>query len=136
MGFIKATRQYTETWRIPYLYPEYDWLECLMRNVISGRDKRTYYSSRVIQRWLKNNANQGDPFFVFVNFKTVHNSYQPPRAYRRLYETKSPNVDMRKVNYYSKKGGYSYMGLCAGDDRGGVCPGRIMVRGRGRLSRF
>jgi arylsulfatase A-like enzyme len=80
-----------------------------MRNVVSGRDKRTYYSNRIIQRWLKKNANQGDPFFVFVNFKTVHNSYQPPRAYRRKFESKSPNVDMRKVTYYSKKGGYSYM---------------------------
>ena len=108
-GFHKGYQEYTETWRIPYLHLEYDWLDCLTRNAISGRDKRTYYSNRIIQRWLKNNANQGDPFFVFVNFKTAHNSYQPPRAYRRKFETKSPNVDMRKVNYYSKKGGYSYM---------------------------
>ena len=61
-----------------------------MRNVILGRDKRTYYSSRVIQRWLKNNASQADPFFMFVNFKTVHNSYQPPRAFRRRYEVNPP----------------------------------------------
>jgi arylsulfatase A-like enzyme len=108
-GFHKGFQEYIETWRIPYFHLEYDWMECLMRNVIWGRDKRTYYTSRVIQRWLKKNANTTDPFFVFVNFKTVHNSYQPPRSFKRKFEARYPNADMRKVKYYSKKGGYSYM---------------------------
>jgi arylsulfatase A-like enzyme len=108
-GFHKGFQEYVETWRIPYLHLEYDWIKCLTRNALFGRDKRTYYTSRAIQRWVTKHATETDPFFVFVNFKTVHNSYQPPRAFRRRFETKYPNVDMRKVNYYSKKGGYSYM---------------------------
>jgi arylsulfatase A-like enzyme len=109
-GFHKGFQKYIELWRIPYLYPEYDWMDCLMRNVIFGRDKRTYYTNRVIQRWLRANWRGTDPFFIFLNYKTAHNSYQPPRAFKRRFESRpGPGVDMRKVKFYSREGGYPYM---------------------------
>jgi arylsulfatase A-like enzyme len=109
-GFHRGFQEYVETWRIPYLHLEYDWLLCLANNLISGRDKRTFYSNRLMQRWLKKNFSTSQPFFMFVNYKTVHNRYQPPRAFRRKFEQRHPNTDMRKATYFSKKGGYSYMG--------------------------
>jgi len=109
-GFHKGFQEYLELWRIPYLYPEYDWMDCLMRNLLFGRDKRTYYTNRVIQRWLRANWRGTDPFFIFLNYKTAHNQYQPPRAFKRKFESRpGPGVDMRKVKYYSRKGGYPYM---------------------------
>lgn len=109
-GFHKGFQEYIELWRIPYLYPEYDWIECLMRNLLFGRDKRTYYTNRVIQRWLRANWRGTDPFFIFVNYKTAHNQYQPPRIFKRRFGVKpGPGVNMRKVRFYSRKGGYPYM---------------------------
>jgi arylsulfatase A-like enzyme len=110
-GFHRGFQDYVELWKIPYLYPEWDWLECLGRNVLFGRDKKTLYTNRVIQRWLRKSAGGRDPFYVFVNYKTVHNRYQPPFAYRRRFGVSPrPGVDMKKVKYYSRNGGYSYMG--------------------------
>jgi arylsulfatase A-like enzyme len=109
-GFHKGFQEFVETWRIPYFHLEYEWIVCLMHNLISGRDKRTFYSNRVIQRWLKKNFSPTKPFFVFVNYKTVHNRYQPPRTFRKIFEQRQPNTDLRKATYFSKKGGYSYMG--------------------------
>jgi arylsulfatase A-like enzyme len=109
-GFHRGFQEYVETWRIPYVHLEYDWLLCLAKNIISGRDKRTLYSNRLMQRWLRKNFSADQPFFMFVNYKTVHNRYQPPRSFRRKFEQRHPNADMRKATYFSKKGGYSYMG--------------------------
>ncbi|MGH7797288.1 MAG: sulfatase family protein [Candidatus Binatia bacterium] len=109
-GFHKGFQKYIELWRIPYLYPEYDWMDCLLRNLLFGRDKRTYYTNRVIQRWLRANWRGTDPFFIFLNYKTAHNSYQPPRAFKRRFQSRSgPGIDMRKVKFYSREGGYPYM---------------------------
>jgi len=108
-GFHRGFQEYVETWRIPYLHLEYDWLECLARNILFGRDKLTHYTNRVIQRWLKAHARGPEPFFAFVNFKTVHNSYQPPYAFKRQFELKGFGGDLRKAKDYSKRDGYSYM---------------------------
>jgi len=108
-GFDKGFQDTVELWRIPYWKPEYDWLACLARNMLFGRDKMTYYSNKVMQRWLSANSRGPDPFFLFVNYKTAHNSYHCPRPFRQQFETASPGVDRRKAEHYSNKGGYSYM---------------------------
>lgn len=108
-GFDKGFQDTVELWRIPYWKLEYDWLECLARNLLLGRDKMTYYSNRVMQRWLRANGRGPDPFFIFVNYKTAHNSYHCPRPFRQQFEIASPGVDRRKAEHYSNKGGYSYM---------------------------
>jgi arylsulfatase A-like enzyme len=109
-GFHRGFQEFVETWRIPYFHLEYDWIKCLAHNLVSGRDKRTFYSNRLMQRWLGKNFSTTQPFFMFVNYKTVHNRYQPPRTFRKKFETRDPAADMRKATYFSKKGGYSYMG--------------------------
>jgi arylsulfatase A-like enzyme len=108
-GFHRGFQEYIETWKIPYLHLEYDWLVALGRNVIVGKDKRSYYTSRVVRRWLRNHDSREKPFFVFVNYKTAHNSYPAPRPYRKAFEVNVKNVDRAKALYYSKKGGYSYI---------------------------
>lgn len=109
-GFHKGFQEYVELWPIPYLYWEYDWLKCLVRNILFGRDRRARYTNTVMQRWLKKNFSQSDPFFIFVNYKAAHNSYHRiPHTFRRRFETKAPGIDMKKVRYYAAKGGYSYM---------------------------
>ena len=108
-GFEKGFQDFTELWRIPRFHLEYDWLTCLARNFLFGRDKRTYYTNRVLQRWLKDNYSHTDPFFIFVNYKTLHNTYSPPPEFRRRFEHRNPGIDMDKVRYYSRRGGYSYM---------------------------
>jgi len=109
-GFHKGFQEYSELWRIPYLYPEYDWLKCLTWNIFCGRDRRTRYTNTVMKRWLKANFNKTDPFFIFVNYKAAHNSYHHiPWVFRWRFESKSPGIDRQKVKYYSAKGGYSYM---------------------------
>jgi arylsulfatase A-like enzyme len=109
-GFHKGFQESTELWRLPYLHPEYDWLKCLVWNAVFGRDRRTRYTNTVLTRWLKKNISTTTPFFIFVNYKAAHNSYhQIPWRFRRRFEKKSHGIDMRKVRYYSSKGGYSYM---------------------------
>jgi arylsulfatase A-like enzyme len=109
-GFHKGFQDYNELWRIPYLYPEYDWLKCLVWNILCGRDRRTRYTNTIMKRWLKANYSETEPFFIFVNYKAAHNSYHHiPWMFRRKFETKAPGIDMKKVTYYSAKGGYSYM---------------------------
>lgn len=109
-GFHKGFQEYNELWRLPYLYPEYDWLKCLLWNILCGRDRRTCYTNVVMKRWLKANFSKTDPFFIFVNYKAAHNSYHHiPWVFRRKFETKSPGIDRKKATYYSAKGGYSYM---------------------------
>jgi arylsulfatase A-like enzyme len=63
-----------------------------------------------MRRWLKSNFHKGDPFFAFINFKAAHNRYEPPQPFKRKYEIASVELNRKKAEYYSNKGGYSFMG--------------------------
>jgi arylsulfatase A-like enzyme len=106
-GFDRGFQETVETWRIPYAHPDGDWLASLALNALLGPDKRTRYTNRVVRRWLA--AEPREPFFVFVNYKTAHNRYQSPRPFRRRFERRAPGIDLEKVRYYSREGGYPYM---------------------------
>jgi arylsulfatase A-like enzyme len=107
--FHRGFQEYVETWRIPYLRLEREWLAGLARNLIVGRDKLSFYTNRIIRRWLDHNLDGRQPFFVFANFKTAHNPYLPPRPFKRRFEIRPAGVDLGRARRYSRAGGYTYM---------------------------
>jgi arylsulfatase A-like enzyme len=109
-GFDRGFQETVELWRIPHLNWEYDWLNCLTWNAIHGKDTRSRYATKALQRWLKSNFQKSNPFFAFINFKAAHNRYEPPQPFKREFEIASAELNRKKAQYYSNKGGYSYMG--------------------------
>ncbi|MGH7965527.1 MAG: sulfatase-like hydrolase/transferase, partial [Candidatus Binatia bacterium] len=108
-GFDKGFQDTIELWRIPRWHLEYDWLKCRARNFLLGSDKKTYYTNAVMQRWLTANFRGTDPFFIFANYKTAHNSYYDcPRLLPRQSEIQSHRVNKEKAIQFSRGGGYSY----------------------------
>jgi arylsulfatase A-like enzyme len=109
-GFQQGFQESVELFRLPRL--KWDWahLKSVARNALLGRDKRSYLANCLIKRWLARQVESGAPFFVFVNYKTAHNRYQPPAPFRRRFEIPPrPDQDLEKLRYFSKNGGYPYM---------------------------
>jgi arylsulfatase A-like enzyme len=119
-GFHRGFQDYIEVFRLPYLKFDFAYLESSARNLLLGRDKRSYLINRLVKRWLTQNAVKDEPFFVFVNYKTAHNRYQAPWPFRKRFEVKpDPDQDKKKLDYFSDGGGYPYMArkfeMSAGD---------------------
>lgn len=93
-GFHKGFQEYTELWRIPRFHPEYDWLACQAQNVLFGRDRRTSYTTRVVQRWLKANARHSDPITSSLLVLTVRRSSITSQKTQGKRRTEPANCQM------------------------------------------
>lgn len=88
-GFGRGFDQFHETYRIQ---PSSDFLRTaitdpdsvaqLAYSLSKGHDNYTYYKTRRLTRWITAGT---APFFGFVNFKTAHHPYNPPRPYKSLF---------------------------------------------------
>lgn len=48
-----------------------------------GPDKKTLYKFDALKRWIA--EDKETPFFAFINAKTAHNPYNPPRPYKSMF---------------------------------------------------
>ena len=88
-GFGRGFDQFHETYRIQ---PSKDFLRTAIQDpdtlsqlafsLIKGHDNYTHYKIRRLTKWI---AAGEDPFFAFVNFKTAHHPYNPPRPYKSQF---------------------------------------------------
>jgi arylsulfatase A-like enzyme len=110
-GFHRGFDHFTELFRIPYVSFDRVAAISLLRNLVWGRDGRSYHSSRLLKNWLRRRVgNHEQPFFAFLNYKAAHNSYRSPRPFRGRFEI-SPvaGQDARKLRHYANGGAYPYM---------------------------
>lgn len=88
-GYDKGFDSFHETYRVR---PQAEFVNTLLRDRsatkqllfsgIRGHDNYTLYKFDRLQRWIR--SDEG-PFFAFVNCKTAHNPYNPPRPYKRAF---------------------------------------------------
>jgi len=88
-GYDRGFDEFHETYRVS---PSADFLGTLARDRsalkqllysgVYGHDNYTLYKFDRLQRWLRAGD---DPFFAFVNCKTAHNPYNPPRPYKEAF---------------------------------------------------
>jgi len=97
-GFGQGFDEFHETYRIR---PSKDFLQTAIKDPASlsqlaysltkGHDNYTHYKTRRVTKWI---AADTDPFFAFVNFKTAHHPYNPPRPYKSMFsEVERPPVE-------------------------------------------
>lgn len=109
-GFHRGFDDYVEMFRLPYFQLDLGIMETSAKSLLLGRDKRSGLINKLVKRWLANKADPDTPFFAFINYKTAHSRYQSPWPFRRRFEIKpSATQDKKKLDYFSKSGGYSYM---------------------------
>lgn len=109
-GFHRGFHDFIEMFRLPYFKLDFGFIETSARNVLLGRDKRSGLVNKLVKRWLAKNAASRTPFFAFINYKTAHNKYQSPWPFRHRFEIQpTAEQDKKKLDYFSKCGGYTYM---------------------------
>ncbi|WP_436935077.1 sulfatase [Halovenus marina] len=89
-GFSRGFDVYKETYRIR---PDATALSKMVRDrsfakqtlfsLTRGPDKKTLYKFDALKRWIANGDDE--PFFAFINCKTAHNPYNPPRPYKSMF---------------------------------------------------
>ncbi|WP_415382078.1 sulfatase [Halosimplex sp. TS25] len=50
-----------------------------------GPDDKTRYKYDRLERFVDDAADDGDPFFGFINAKTAHQPFNPPRPYKQMF---------------------------------------------------
>jgi arylsulfatase A-like enzyme len=92
-----------------------------------GPDDKTRYKYDRLQRFIDGAIDDGNPFFGFINAKTAHQPFNPPRPYKRMFREgferpgfeflermmdwagfdtqQLPGVDMEKLRHVSHDGG-------------------------------
>jgi arylsulfatase A-like enzyme len=109
-GFHRGFGDFVEMFRLPYLKLDFAIIETSARNLLLGRDKRSGLVNKLVKRWLVKKATPQRPFFAFINYKTAHNKYQSPWPFRHRFEIRpTAEQDRKKLDYFSKCGGYTYM---------------------------
>ena len=91
-GYDRGVDQYVETRRIS---PELGFLRKLLtdrsyRKQVSfslraGPDDKTLFKLDRLKRFARRSKGEGRPFFAFVNAKTAHSPYNPPRPYKGIF---------------------------------------------------
>jgi arylsulfatase A-like enzyme len=91
-GYNRGFDEFHETYRvrpstdfIRTLFRDYSALKQLAFSGVYGHDNYTLYKFDRLQRWL---LDGDDPFFAFINAKTAHNPYNPPRPYRCAFDNR------------------------------------------------
>jgi arylsulfatase A-like enzyme len=107
--FHRGFDDYVEAWRVstePWILPK---LKAKVRSWIRRDELITRYAFEEIIGWLKG-FKRSTPFFIFANFNTAHNPYQPPaRFLRNLYPGMAKIKDREKLKSLAMHDGYRYM---------------------------
>ncbi|WP_435063650.1 sulfatase family protein [Halobaculum sp. EA56] len=88
-GYDRGFDRFKETYRIS---PDKEFATAFLRDpslrrqtlfsVTRGSDTKTMYKFDSLDRWI---GETDAPFFGFINAKTAHHPYNPPRPYKRLF---------------------------------------------------
>ena len=88
-GYDRGFDSFHEMYRVR---PQVEFVHKLLRDTstlkqlafsgIRGHDNYALYKFDRLQKWIRSGD---DPFFAFVNCKTAHNPYNPPRPYKRAF---------------------------------------------------
>jgi arylsulfatase A-like enzyme len=88
-GYDRGFDEFHETYRVN---ASKGFIRTLLRNrsagkqllfsSVSGHDNYTLYKFDQLKQWL---TSVDDPFFAFVNCKTAHSPYNPPRPYKQYF---------------------------------------------------
>jgi len=111
-GFSKGFDNFVEIWRRSKEIRDFDIknIGTIVKKVVYGRDKYTYYMNRMIQKWIKRNSLSGKPFFICAHYHNPHSPYKPPKPFNKAFcEAAANQYDGEKLNFLSRRGGYSYM---------------------------
>jgi arylsulfatase A-like enzyme len=91
-GYARGVDEYVETRRIA---PDTDFLRKVAGDrsfakqvgftLTRGPDDKTRYKYNRLRRFVSDAADDDVPFFGFINAKTAHQPFNPPRPYKRLF---------------------------------------------------
>lgn len=92
-GFDRGFDVFHETYRIrpsmryaKQMFSDSSMVKQTARTATLGHDNYTYYKVERLKKWLDAGD---DPFFAFVNLKTAHHPYNPPRPYKSKFSNTS-----------------------------------------------
>lgn len=102
-GYGRGFDRFHETFRIR---PNRHYLKQFLTNralrrqtwqsLVRGHDNYTNFKFGSLQEWI---ASGDEPFFAFVNCKTAHHRYNPPRPYKSLF---GPDVDRPRWEFVER----------------------------------
>ncbi|WP_225335210.1 sulfatase [Halomicrobium urmianum] len=88
-GYDRGFDKFHETFRIR---PNHHYLRQFIKNsalrkqtwqtLVHGHDNYTTFKFENLKEWIKSSE---DPFFAFINCKTAHHRYNPPRPYKSMF---------------------------------------------------
>lgn len=91
-GYARGIDEYVETRRIA---PDVNFVRKTLGDrsfakqvgfsLTRGPDDKTYYKYDRLKRFVDGAVADGQPFFGFINAKTAHSPYNPPRPYKKRY---------------------------------------------------
>jgi len=91
-GYDRGIDEFVETRRIS---PDVDFFrkvatdrsfaKQVLFSLTRGPDDKTQYKYDRLERFVDRSIDDGDPFFGFINAKTAHNPFNPPRPYKELF---------------------------------------------------
>lgn len=91
-GYDRGVDEYVETRRIA---PELGVLRKMLTDrsyakqvgysLTAGPDDKTLYKFDRLRRFARESVADGEPFFGFVNLKTAHSPFNPPRPYKGMF---------------------------------------------------
>jgi arylsulfatase A-like enzyme len=91
-GYARGVDDYVETRRIA---PDADFARKVLTDpsfarqvgftLTRGPDDKTRYKYHRLERFMADAIDDGDPFFGFINAKTAHQPFNPPRPYKKLF---------------------------------------------------
>lgn len=99
-GYERGADSFKETYRIT---PNREFLTRLLTDrplrrqsvfsAIKGPDDKSFYKFESLKEWI---AGGNEPFFAFINAKTAHHPYNPPRPHKSQFcpNLKRPNLQL------------------------------------------
>lgn len=91
-GYDRGIDEYVETRRITpdlgslrKVLTDRSFAKQVVFSLNAGPDDKSLYKFDRFERFASRCASDGDPFFGFVNVKTAHSPFNPPRPYKELF---------------------------------------------------
>jgi arylsulfatase A-like enzyme len=91
-GYARGVDDYVETRRIGVdlgffhkVLSDQSFAKQVGFTLTRGPDDKTRYKYDRLERFIDDSVDDGDPFFGFINAKTAHQPFNPPRPYKQMF---------------------------------------------------
>ncbi|WP_086215952.1 sulfatase [Halorubrum sp. SD683] len=91
-GYARGVDEYVETRRInpdlgfaQKVLSDRSFAKQVGLSLTRGPDDKTWYKYDRLKRFIDDAADDGEPFFGFINAKTAHQPFNPPRPYKQMF---------------------------------------------------